>query len=209
MAKITLKKGLYAITPDLIDTSLLLNKVKQALSAGVSILQYRDKISSSKDKLLRAVALHELCAQFNTPLIINDDPELALACGAEGVHLGQADGSIQYARNLLGSSVVIGITCHHHLALALKAEHEGADYVAFGRFFNSKSKPGLPLATTELLIQAKTELSIPIVAIGGINHSNAQAIIDKGADYIAMIEQIFLANDIKNSCQRFNRLLEP
>ena len=209
MAKISLQKGLYAITPDLKNTAALLNRVEQALSAGLSILQYRDKISSVKEKRARASALHELCVQFNTPLIINDDPELALMCDSEGVHLGQSDGSIQQARNLLGANAIIGVTCHHQLALALKAEQEGADYVALGRFFNSNSKPGASLATTQLLIQAKTELSIPIVVIGGINHSNAQTLIDNGANYIAVIEQIFLANDIKNSCQHFNRLFEP
>lgn len=204
-----LNGGLYAITPDLKDTELLLKKVEAALQGGISLLQYRDKISAKNTLLERADAMHTLCETYGVPLIINDDPELALACSSEGVHLGQTDHSIQHARQLLGDDAIIGSTCHHQLPLAIDAEAEGADYVAFGRFFNSNSKPGAPLATTELLVQAKTRLSIPVVAIGGINHSNAQTLVDKGADYVAVIEQIFLANGIKNNCQRFNRLFKP
>ena len=209
MTKIPLKKGLYAITPELPDTALLLQQVELALSNGLALLQYRDKTSSPKNKLLRANALQNLCTRFNTPLIINDDPELALACGAKGVHLGQTDGSIHHARKLLGENAIIGITCHHQFELAIEAEKEGADYIAFGRFFNSNSKAGLPLAKTNLLIKAKNKLSIPTVAIGGITHANAQPLIDSGANYIAVIEHIFLATDIPSSCRLFNRLFEP
>ncbi|HIF18003.1 MAG TPA: thiamine phosphate synthase [Cycloclasticus sp.] len=201
-------KGLYAITPNGLDANTLYAKVEQALQGGIALLQYRDKTNAAEEKLQRANHLHTLCLKYSVPLIINDDPDLALACKAEGVHLGQVDGSVQKARVLLGDSAIIGVTCHHDISLAVTAQQQGADYVAFGRFYNSNTKPGAPLATTELLTQAKTELSIPTVAIGGINHINAQALVNMGADYIAVIEKIFLANDIKNSCQRFNHLFE-
>lgn len=199
-------KGLYAITPDSADASELFLKVEQALQGGIALLQYRDKTSSPTDALKRAKTLHALCLSYNVPLIINDDPNLAFACKAEGVHLGQSDASVQKARALLGNSAIIGVTCHHDISLAITAQQQGADYVAFGRFYHSNTKPGQPLATTELLAHAKTKASIPIVAIGGINHDNAQALVNMGADYIAVIEQIFSANDIKSSCQHFNRL---
>ncbi|MDX2424731.1 MAG: thiamine phosphate synthase [Cycloclasticus sp.] len=198
-----LNKGLYAITPDISDAEVLLKKVEQALQGGVALLQYRDKISSANEKLDRAKALHSLCLKYRVPLIINDDAEMALECGAEGVHLGQSDGSIHEARELLGEKAIIGATCHHQVELALTAEQQGANYVAFGRFFNSQTKPGAPLASVETLIKAKSNLSIPLVAIGGINHDNAGSLINAGADYIAVVEKIFLADDVTLNCQRF------
>ena len=93
-------KGLYAITPDISDTQLLLDKVKKVLVGGVALIQYRDKISNASEKIFRAKAIHRLCLQHSVPLIINDDPELALVCKAEGVHLGQTDGSIQHAHSI-------------------------------------------------------------------------------------------------------------
>tara|TARA_R110002074_G_scaffold145034_1_gene293255 strand:+ start:119003 stop:119626 length:624 start_codon:yes stop_codon:yes gene_type:complete len=201
-----LNKGLYAITPDISDAEVLLKKVEQALQGGVSLLQYRDKISSADEKLDRAMALQVLCLKYRIPLIINDDAELALECGAEGVHLGQSDGSIKEARELLGKKAIIGATCHHQLELAITAERQGADYVAFGRFFNSRTKPSAPLASVETLIAAKNSVSIPLVAIGGINHANAGSLINAGVDYIAVVEKIFLADDVTLSCQRFCRL---
>ncbi|PCI70263.1 MAG: thiamine phosphate synthase [Piscirickettsiaceae bacterium] len=202
------RKGLYAITPDYLDANILYSKVEQALQGGIVLLQYRDKTNSAEEKLQRANTLHTLCLRYEIPLIINDEPELALACKAEGVHLGQTDGCIQQARALLGDTAIIGVTCHHDISLAITAQQQGADYIAFGRFYNSNTKPGNPLATIELLAQAKIKLSIPTVAIGGINHGNAQTLIDNGADYIAIIEQVFLANSIKNSCQHFNGLFK-
>jgi thiamine-phosphate pyrophosphorylase len=200
------KKGLYAITPNIAETDLLLQKVEQALQGGSVLLQYRDKISHREETLLRAKAIHQLCLRYNVPLIINDDPELALTCQAEGVHLGQSDGSIQRARELLGKNVLIGATCHHKLSLAISAEQQGADYVAFGRFFNSSTKPGAPLAPLKTLADAKAALSIPVVAIGGIHHGNAKTLVNNGADYLAVVEHVFGADNIAESCQRFATL---
>ena len=200
------KKGLYAITPDISDTSLLLDKVEKALIGGIALLQYRDKISNASEKTYRAKAIHTLCLQHSVPLIINDDPELALACEAEGVHLGQTDGSIQHARALLGDSAMIGITCHHNIALAITAEQQGADYVAFGRFFNSSTKPGTPLATIDTLINAKRNICIPIVAIGGITVDNVRPIISAGASFTAVVDSLFSSTNISSMCKVFHNL---
>jgi thiamine-phosphate pyrophosphorylase len=198
------KKGLYAITPNLADTALLLSKVEQALQGGIALLQYRDKTSSSEVRLQRALALHAMSSKHNVPLIINDGPQLALACNAEGVHIGQSDGSVQQARLLLGKDAIIGVTCHHDVSLAITAEEQGADYVAFGRFFHSSTKPGAPLATLETLAQAKNSVQVPIVAIGGINLNNAAPLIENGADYIAVIEGLFSQHKIQQTCKNFN-----
>jgi len=199
-------KGLYAITPDISDTSLLLDKVEKALIGGVALLQYRDKISSASEKTYRAKAIHTLCRRYRAPLIINDDAELALACEAEGVHLGQTDGSIQQARSLLGNSAIIGITCHHNISLAISAEQQGADYVAFGRFFNSSTKPGAPLATIDTLINAKKTIRIPIVAIGGITVDNVKPIISAGANFTAVADGLFSSKNISSICKGFHNL---
>lgn len=199
-------KGLYAITPDISDTSLLLDKVEKALIGGIALLQYRDKISTASERTFRAKAIHTLCLRYRVPLIINDDPELALACEAEGVHLGQTDGSIQHARALLGNSAMIGITCHHNIALAITAEQQGADYVAFGRFFNSSTKPGTPLATIDTLINAKRNIRIPIVAIGGITVDNVRPIISAGASFTALVDGLFSSTNISSVCKGFHNL---
>jgi thiamine-phosphate pyrophosphorylase len=206
MNKLFAAKGLYAITPDLDNGVTLLHKAKMALQGGAAVLQYRDKISSANEKLHRAQALKALCSSHQVPLIINDDPVLALACHADGVHLGQADGSVQHARSLLGETALIGVTCHHDLSLAIQAERQGANYVAFGRFFNSNTKPGAALASVETLFAAKKALTIPVVAIGGINQANASALIDAGADYIAVVEQLFAADDVYRNSQNFSAL---
>ena len=199
-------KGLYAITPDISDTSLLLDKVEKALIGGIALIQYRDKISNTSEKTFRAKAIHTLCLRYRVPLIINDDSELALVCGAEGVHLGQTDGSIQHARTLLGDSAIIGITCHHDISLAITAEQQGADYVAFGRFFNSSTKPGAPLATTNTLINAKKTIRIPIVAIGGITVDNVKPIISAGASFAAVVDGLFSSKNISSMCRDFHNL---
>jgi len=199
-------KGLYAITPDISDTTLLLDKVKKALLGGAAVIQYRDKISPPDEKKLRANAIHTLCLQHCVPLIINDDPALALRSQAEGVHLGQSDGSIHAAREILGDSAIIGVTCHHDTSLAIAAEKLGANYVAFGRFFNSSTKPGAPLATLSTLHNAKKNIHVPIVAIGGLKLNNASPIIHAGADLTAVVDGIFSQKDITQSCHQFTEL---
>lgn len=195
--------GLYAITPSTPDHGALLKQVEQALKGGIGLLQYRDKTSPPSKKRTTAKALQQLCQQYDTPLIINDDAQLALSSQACGVHLGQADGSIKQARALLGENAIIGVTCHHDLSLALTAQQEGADYVAFGRFFHSKTKPGAPLAGTALLTQANALLDIPIVCIGGINQQNSPPLLAAGANYLAVIDSLFSAADINKSSRDF------
>ena len=198
--------GLYAITPDSLDSSALYSKVEQALQGGIALLQYRDKTNSAEERLERANTLHTLCLGYGVPLIINDDSTLALACKAEGVHLGQSDGSVQNARELLGEHAIVGVTCHHNVSLAITAQEQGADYVAFGRFFNSGTKPGTPLANIDTLNNAKKNINLPIVAIGGIMRSNASPIIEAGANFVAVVEGVFAKPDTRQACQTFSKL---
>lgn len=161
-------RGGYAITDTpLLAGGKLLPYAEAALAGGARLLQYRDKSGDAVRRFDEAQALAELCLRHVATLIINDDLELAARLGA-GLHLGQTDGSLATARARLGTDVVIGGTCHAQLELAERAVAEGASYIAFGRFFNSNTKPGAPAATVELLDQARARFAQPIVAIGGV-----------------------------------------
>ncbi|MEH6471607.1 MAG: thiamine phosphate synthase [Halopseudomonas sp.] len=200
-------QGLYAITDaTLTPEHALTAKVSAALQGGAQVIQYRDKSRDTEARLRQAVALNKLCQRFERPLIINDDPKLALACGAAGVHLGQGDTNLAQARALLGQAAIIGITCHDSLELALQAQQQGADYVAFGAFFPSSSKPGAKSAPLALLEQAQQQLHIPVVAIGGITVDNASQVITQGADMVAVIQDLFAATDIEKRAQQLTAL---
>lgn len=184
--------GIYAITDDaLLPEHSLLTAVETALAGGISLLQYRSKSGTSDSRQNVAIELLALCKRYQIPLIINDDVELCLAVNADGVHLGQQDAAPAFARQRLGPKAIIGVSCHASLESAIAAERFGADYVAFGRFFNSVTKPQAPLASLEILGKARAALSIPIVAIGGINAENGAAVFEAGADMLAVIDGIF------------------
>jgi len=138
--------------------------------------------------------------------LINDDVSLALAVNADGVHLGQRDADISQARTLLGEHRIIGITCHDQLPLALAAQAAGANYVAFGRFFPSLTKPEAPPASLSILQQARAQLRIPIAAIGGITPDNAPSLLAHGADMLAVIHGVFGAGDIAAAAGEYARL---
>ncbi len=201
-------RGLYAITDSQLLAGKFLPYVEAALDGGVTLLQYRDKSQDEARRLREAEALAELCSRYRTRLIINDDAELAARLGV-GVHLGQTDGPLTPARTLLGREAIIGSTCHAQLELAEQAAREGASYVAFGRFFNSVTKPGAPAADTALLEQARTRLKLPICVIGGITLDNAAPLVAHGADLLAVIHGLFGADSTQEVTRRaraFNAL---
>lgn len=205
-------RGLYAITDShLLDGDRLLPYVEAALKGGARLLQYRDKSTDASRRLREAEALRELCERFGAMLLINDDAELAARLGV-GVHLGQTDGSLSAARALLGRQAVVGGTCHASLELAEQAIAEGASYVAFGRFFNSRTKPGAPSASVELLEQARGRFpQVPRVAIGGVTLDNAPELIARGADLIAVIHALFAADtpaQVEQRARAFSQLFE-
>lgn len=200
--------GLYAITPDESDTAELLRKVRLALLGGVRVVQYRNKVAAAALRLEQAMALRELTRGFSVPLIINDDAVLARNVGADGVHLGGADGKVADARAVLGCGKLIGVSCYNRLALAQEAVKLGADYTAFGSFFSSTVKPDAVVATLDLLRQARRELVVPLVAIGGITAQNGAQLLDAGADALAMISAVFAAPDVEGAAREFSNLFE-
>lgn len=200
--------GLYAITPECADTESLVQQVRQALSGGVHLVQYRSKQGDVALRHEQANELLSLCRQFRVPLIINDDIRLADLTGADGVHLGKDDGSVREARLILGPDKIVGVSCYADLQRALDAEAHGANYVAFGSFFPSPTKPGAAAAPLTLLHEAKHSLNIPIVAIGGISADNVIPLIEAGADAVAVISALFDSEDIGAAASRFAVLFE-
>ena len=201
-------RGLYAITDSQLLAGRFLSHVEAALEGGVCLLQYRDKSDDAARRLREAEALMKLCERYGTQLVINDDAELAARLGV-GVHLGQTDGPLTPARALLGRNAIIGSTCHARLDLAQQAAHEGASYVAFGRFFNSVTKPGAPAASLDLLEQARDQVKLPIAVIGGITLDNAAPLVAHGADLLAVIHGLFGADSAQEVTRRvraFNAL---
>ncbi|MBI6921961.1 MULTISPECIES: thiamine phosphate synthase [Pseudomonas] len=201
-------RGLYAITDSQLLAGRFLSHVEAALEGGVCLLQYRDKSDDAARRLREAEGLMKLCERYGTQLLINDDAELAARLGV-GVHLGQTDGPLTPARALLGRQAIIGSTCHASLDLAAQAVSEGASYVAFGRFFNSVTKPGAPAANVQLLEQARAQVKLPIAVIGGITLDNAAPLVAHGADLLAVIHGLFgadSAQEVTRRARAFNAL---
>lgn len=202
------RNPLYAIADTQLLQGRLLASVQAALANGCDWIQYRDKSNDAAKRQAQASQLLELCRQYSGKLLINDDLELALALGADGVHLGQEDGDPQAARQWLGDSALIGVTCHDSLTLAESAKNAGASYVAFGRFFASRTKPEAPPAPLSLLLRARERLGpLPIVAIGGITVDNGGAVIEAGADRLAVSHNLFCAPDIGARTRAFAALV--
>ena len=198
--------GVYSITDPVLCDEHLIDNVLAAIQGGIRILQYRNKLASPATQHKEAAKLLSLCHQHDVLFIINDDVVLASEVDADGVHLGQKDRILLKARQQLGNEKIIGISCNNRFDYALTAQREGADYVAFGRFFNSMTKPQAPQAEFDLLQRAKNELPIPVVAIGGINPNNGRSLIEAGADMLAVIHGIFGQADIRLAAQRYAEL---
>lgn len=199
--------GLYAITPDLKNTNDLLNKTQQVLAGGVQLIQYRNKLADEILLREQAKLLLQLCREYEIPLIINDHLDLAIEIDADGLHVGQNDVSITKARNQLGHNKIVGASCYNNLNLAIQAEKEGADYVAFGAFFPSFTKPNTVSVSMNLINQAKKKISVPIVGIGGIKLTNARTAIQSGCAAIAVCNDLFHTENIKATAARYSQLL--
>ena len=183
-------RGLYAITQTKNKTTdIIINEVIAAIKGGAVVVQFRDK--EPLDAIYLADQLVKVCHEYKVPLLINDDIELAIKVGADGVHIGREDGAISEARDRLGADAIIGVSCYNFVEQAFDAQEQGATYVAFGRFFPSSSKPLAASAELDTLRKAKFLLDIPIVAIGGILPENGGPLLTAGADLLAVIGGLF------------------
>lgn len=203
-----LPRGLYVITPEEPDTGRLLALVRAALAGGAAAIQYRSKDAPQRLRHEQARALAELCRTQGVPLIVNDDVDLACEAGADGVHLGADDGDLAAARRALGPDRLLGASCYDRLELALAARTAGADHVAFGSVFASPTKPTAVRAPLALFSEARRAVGLPLVAIGGITPENAAAVIEAGADALAVISAVFDAPDVAARAKAFKKLFE-
>ncbi len=207
-------RGLYAITPDTLDTCKLVEQVHHAIAGGASVVQYRGKRISQDLARGQAEAIRAATHATSTMFIVNDNIDLALSVGADGVHLGRDDcdlrtlSHIREQRTKRFSSVqfLIGVSCYSELALAETAVAAGADYIAFGSFFSSPTKPQAQRADLELIRLAKARFEIPIIAIGGITVENAQQLISAKVDAVAVISGLFDAQNVEHRAREFSSL---
>lgn len=208
MTKPVLQRGIYLITEhEQLDFMHLMSLAKVLLPAGIAAFQYRNKIASPAQRKDEALQLHELCKQHNVPFIINDDVTLALDIGADGVHLGQDDGDCMAARARTGTNKLIGISCYNDPARAETAVQQGANYIAFGAMFPTRTKVNAKAASVELIREAKRRYTVPVVAIGGITPENCAPIIEAGADLLAVISSVWLVPDPLRVIIKFNQLM--
>jgi thiamine-phosphate pyrophosphorylase len=198
--------GLYAITDAGFKGLAIERQVEMAIRGGARVIQYRDKSLDAPLRQTEAKAILSVCRRFDVPLLINDDVELAAAIGADGVHLGSEDTTLASARRQLGPRAIIGVSCYNRFELAERAVATGADYVAFGRFFTSQSKPLAVGAGLDLLHRARAELDCPVVAIGGITPENGRLLVEAGADMLAVIRGVFAAPDVTEAAQSLHNL---
>jgi thiamine-phosphate pyrophosphorylase len=199
-------QGLYLVTPNWDDTANLVDYTRAALDAGAAMVQYRHKDASPALRREQGAALLELCRQYGRPLVINDHIDLCLELGADGVHVGGTDVSVQEARATLGSGKIVGASCYGDMALALAAERDGASYAAFGGFYPSPVKRYSFTTSPDILVSARAELSIPVVVIGGMTPQNAAPLVARGAAMVAAITSIYQAHDPGAVVRAFNAL---
>jgi thiamine-phosphate pyrophosphorylase len=198
-------RGVYLLTREDGDDARLCAGVAAALAGGVGIVQYRDKSGDDARRRAQAGALRALTRARGALLIINDDAALAAAVGADGVHLGRDDGDVGAARAVLGADAIIGVSCYDESARAAAAAAAGADYLAFGAFYASTTKPDARHAGLDVLAAAAA-FGLPRVAIGGINAHNARPLIDAGADAIAVLGAIWDAPDREAAARDLSQL---
>ena len=202
-------RGLYALTDaGLQPPEALCDRVRLAIDGGARLIQYRDKSRDARLRREQARALIELCRPRGVGVIINDDVDLAAACGADGVHLGREDAAVSAARRTLGESAIVGASCYNSLAAAQAAAEQGADYLAFGSFFASRTKPDAVQAGVELVREAKRRWHLPVAAIGGITPDNGEALLCAGVDMLAVVQGVFAATDVRAAAARYAALFD-
>ncbi len=203
------RRGIYAITPDQnLASGALLERTAAALQRGVRVVQYRRKAPPDAEGLTQLLALRDLCHQFGAPLIINDDIELAYTVGADGVHLGKDDHDFHALAGDPARQLIVGVSCYDSLPRAREAVAAGVDYIAFGRFYSSLTKPAATPCSLDVLRRARAEFALPIVAIGGITPDNGSALLAAGAALLATVEGIFGQRDCGEAARRFQSLFQ-
>lgn len=192
---------LYAVTDRAwTGEKSLYRQAEEALKGGITCLQLREKHLDRDLFLQEAVEICKLCKSYNVPFIVNDDVEIAIKSGADGVHVGQDDMSVARVRRLVGENMIIGVSAHS-VEEALTAADGGADYLGVGAMFGSATKTDANVTSKDTLKEICRAVDLPVVAIGGINKSNILQLAGRGMDGVAMVSAIFAAEDIENECK--------
>ena len=201
-------KGLYAITPDERNLSILKSKVESSIKGGATLVQYRSKILSKNDQKKQAEEIKKICDYYQIPLIINDDIELCSILDADGVHLGENDENLEKARFILGPEKIVGVSCYNSIDRVKISQDKGATYIALGACFQSATKPNAPIASADLIALVLKNFQVPLVAIGGITLENIDLIIKEGVECCAVINSLFKSQDIEGTAKQFSSHLE-
>lgn len=203
-------RGLYVITDERLtpyEENKIFTMVEKALKGGAKLVQLRDKSKKDEELIEIAKELKRLCHKFLAYFIVNDRVELAFKIEADGVHIGKDDPDLKMVRRFFKDKVV-GVSCYGDLERAIKAEQEGASYVAFGSFFPSPTKPDSKLVDKKILTLAKKHLKIPVCAIGGITLAKAKELIEAGADLIAVVSDIWKTKNIEAHARAYANLFK-
>ncbi|HAT4280737.1 TPA: thiamine phosphate synthase [Clostridium perfringens] len=199
-------KKLYLVTDYRIPFNELLEKTKEALIGGVSIVQYRVKNKKTKEMCKEAKALKKLCDEFGTLFLVNDRIDVALAVKAHGIHIGQDDMEVSIAREIMPKDAIIGVTVHNKEE-ALKAIKDGADNLGVGALFSTNSKDDATLMTLETLREIKSVSNIPLYGIGGITPYNLNKDILENLDGVAVISALLNSDNIREKSKEFLNIL--
>ncbi len=199
-------RGLYLVTPNWDDTARMLDITAAALDAGAALVQYRHKDASPELRREQGAALQALCRRYARPFIVNDHLDLCLTLGADGLHVGGTDMSVAAARAALGPDKIVGASCYGDLALAHAAWKAGASYIAFGGFYPSPVKRYSFTTAPSVVAEARTQIDLPVVVIGGMTPDNAAPLVNLGADMVAAITSIYGADDPGAATRRFDAL---
>jgi len=200
--------GLYIISDDILTPSYtIIQQVENALKGGAKIVQLRDKKSSLEQVKQTALALESLCKHYKALFVLNDKVELAIELGLSGLHIGKSDYHrvTQIREDFSG---VLGVSCYGDVAFAKEMQNIGIDYVAFGSFFSSPTKPNSNIVSLEVIAEAKKQLDIPVCVIGGLNSENIHLVMQHKPDMISLISDIWKDEDIQNKANFFASLYE-
>ena len=207
MSTFTLR-GLYVVTPDWDDTKKLVEVSEQALKGGAAVLQYRHKTASEALRREQAEALQALCRSHKVPFIINDFVQLCIDMDADGIHVGGTDQSVADVRKQIGADKILGSSCYGDIARAHAMEQAGASYVAFGGFYPSRVKK-YPVTTPQTIVSDwKQQGKVPSVVIGGMTPENAALLVANGADMVAAISAVYMAEDPQAAARQFAALFK-
>lgn len=199
-------KGLYLITPDWDDTQKLLDVTEAGLRGGAALVQYRHKTADAALRREQAAALQSLCRSYGRPFIVNDFVGLCMELDADGIHVGGTDTAVEQVRAAVGPDKIVGASCYGSMELARDAWRGGASYVAFGGFYPSRVKKYEVTTPPQIVAQAKKEIPLPNVVIGGMTHENAVPLVAQGADMVAAISSVYMVEDPEAAARAFANL---